>query len=100
MKSIRLSLLLYFLVLLAVALGAVSVLAYQYTQDILDAKVQVPGRSKRSSSRMMQTEKSVGSIACPWDNRAEPELAGSSPVCRNFPVNEFNFHVYDSDSPT
>jgi heavy metal sensor kinase len=40
MKSIRLSLLLYFLALLAVALGAVSALAYQYTQDILKAKVQ------------------------------------------------------------
>lgn len=39
MKSIRLSLLLYFLALLAVALGAVSALAYQYTQDILKLKV-------------------------------------------------------------
>jgi heavy metal sensor kinase len=40
MKSIRLSLLLYFLVLLALALGAVSVCAYQYTQRVLDAKVE------------------------------------------------------------
>ena len=40
MKSIRLSLLVYFLVLLAVALGAVSVCAYQYTLRVLDAKVE------------------------------------------------------------
>ncbi|HLJ96827.1 MAG TPA: ATP-binding protein [Gemmataceae bacterium] len=40
MRSIRLSLLLYFLMLLAVALGAASVCAYQYTQRVLDAKLE------------------------------------------------------------
>ena len=38
MKSIRLSLLIYFLVLLAMALGAVSVLAYRETERALAAK--------------------------------------------------------------
>src|SRR5262249_20759801 len=38
MKSIRLSLVMYVLVLLAVALGSVSVLAYQSTQRILETK--------------------------------------------------------------
>ena len=38
MKSIRLSLVLYFLVLLALALGAVSVLAYSYTERVLKSK--------------------------------------------------------------
>jgi two-component system, OmpR family, heavy metal sensor histidine kinase CusS len=38
MRSIRLSLLLYFLVLLAAGLGAVSVLAYHYTERVLQAK--------------------------------------------------------------
>jgi heavy metal sensor kinase len=38
MRSIRLSLLLYFLVLLAVGLGAVSMLAYHYTERLLEAK--------------------------------------------------------------
>jgi heavy metal sensor kinase len=37
-KSIRLSLVLYFFALLALALGAVSILAYQYCQRILQAK--------------------------------------------------------------
>jgi heavy metal sensor kinase len=41
MKSIRLSLLLYFLVLLTVVLGAVSVWAYQFTYAILEANGQV-----------------------------------------------------------
>lgn len=41
MKSIRLSLLLYFLLLLAVALGAISVWAYQHTQRILAANVRI-----------------------------------------------------------
>src|SRR5262249_54041013 len=40
MKSIRLSLMLYFLVLLGLALGAVAVSAYQYTQYTLEAKVE------------------------------------------------------------
>jgi hypothetical protein len=38
MKSIRLSLVLYFLALLAAALGAVSVFAYRYTEHVLDSK--------------------------------------------------------------
>jgi len=38
MKSIRLSLVLYFLALLAAALGAVSVFAYRYTERVLDSK--------------------------------------------------------------
>src|SRR5262245_49778217 len=44
MKSIRLSLLLYFLALLAVALGAVSALAYQHTKEILKSKVEARER--------------------------------------------------------
>jgi two-component system, OmpR family, heavy metal sensor histidine kinase CusS len=43
MKSIRLSLLLYFLMLLAVALGSVSVWAYQHTRVILDSNVKIRG---------------------------------------------------------
>lgn len=38
MRSIRLSLLLYFLLLLALALGAVSYFSYQSAQEALDAK--------------------------------------------------------------
>jgi two-component system, OmpR family, heavy metal sensor histidine kinase CusS len=43
MKSIRLSLLLYFLLLLAVALGSVSAWAYQHTRLILDSNVKMRG---------------------------------------------------------
>jgi heavy metal sensor kinase len=48
MKSIRLSLLLYFLVLLAVALGAISAWAYQHTRRILDANVVTQGNFLRT----------------------------------------------------
>ena len=41
MKSIRRSLILYFLVLLAGALGAVSVLAYHTAQQTLQAKEEI-----------------------------------------------------------
>src|SRR5438309_3942460 len=41
MKSIRLSLVLYFLALLVAALGAVSVLAYRNTEDALAAKQEI-----------------------------------------------------------
>src|SRR5207253_11182558 len=43
MKSIRLSLLLYFLVLLAVALGAISVWSYEHTRRILATNVKIQG---------------------------------------------------------
>jgi heavy metal sensor kinase len=52
MRSIRLSLMLYFLVLLAVALGAVSVWAYQHTQSILDEKVHIQGKFLRNEFRV------------------------------------------------
>jgi heavy metal sensor kinase len=48
MRSIRLSLMLYFLVLLAVALGAVSVWAYRHTQSILGEKVQIQAKYLRN----------------------------------------------------
>jgi heavy metal sensor kinase len=43
MKSIRWSLLLYFLMLLALALGSMSVWAYQHTRKVLDANVKTQG---------------------------------------------------------
>src|SRR5262249_2495230 len=49
MKSIRLSLLLYFLTLLAVALGAVSLLVYRTTHQTLLAK-------KKTTEELIQTQ--------------------------------------------
>src|SRR5437868_6157462 len=50
MKSIRLSLLLYFLVLLGAALGAVSGLAYHYSERILQAKEETRAELLKSQT--------------------------------------------------
>src|SRR5438093_102812 len=53
MKSIRLSLVLYFLVLLAAALGAVSVLAYNNSQRLLHAEEETRSELLRTQYKSL-----------------------------------------------
>jgi heavy metal sensor kinase len=98
MKSIRLSLLLYFLALLAVALGAVSALAYQYTQDILKAKVEARAQLSRkqydedAKREMHRFDRMLG------ENAGRLILQARAQYGAKLPVNDFEFHEDFSNS--
>jgi heavy metal sensor kinase len=98
MKSIRLSLLLYFLALLAVALGAVSVLVYQYTQDILKAKVEARAElSKKqydddAKRERYRFDRMLG------ENAFRLMIQAREQDRNQRPVNEFDFHEQDFSS--